>query len=159
MTTYRCVILGCGNRGRMHALAYKLIKRGELVACCDLDRERRDKFAQEFGITGYTDAVEMIQNEKPDLIHLVTGPSLRVELMTLVHEQGVPACIVEKPIATEAKVPMIPDSAPAIPRLSLLAATRTPLAVITTASNTINPEIRISVSWVIKVINHAAINA
>lgn len=87
----------------MHALAYKLITRGGLVACCDIDAERRERFAGEFGVAGYPDAVEMIQEEKPDLIHVVTAPSLRVELMTMVHDQRVPACMVEKPIATEVK--------------------------------------------------------
>lgn len=103
MKRYRCVILGCGPRAYWHARAYRLITRGELVACCDLDRERRERFAKEFGIPGYADAIEMTQAQKPDLIHLVTGPSLRVELMTMVHGQGIPACIVEKPIACEVK--------------------------------------------------------
>jgi predicted dehydrogenase len=84
-------------------MAYNLITRGALVACCDIDAERREAFAAEFGIRGYGDAVEMIRAEQPDLIHLVTAPSLRVELMTIVHEQGVPLCLVEKPIATEVR--------------------------------------------------------
>ena len=87
----------------MHALAYKLISRGELVACCARTDARREAFAAEFGIPGYADAAEMIRAEKPDLVHLVTPPSTRVELMTLVDALGVPACIVEKPIATEAR--------------------------------------------------------
>lgn len=103
MKTYRCVILGCGSRARMHALAYKHITRGDLVACCELIEEQRDKFADEFGITGYADAIEMIEKEKPDLIHVVTAPSTRVNLLTMVHEQGIPACMVEKPIAYEVK--------------------------------------------------------
>jgi predicted dehydrogenase len=45
----------------------------------------------------------MIRAEQPDLIHLVTGPRLRVELMTMVHECRVPVCIVEKPIAYEVR--------------------------------------------------------
>jgi predicted dehydrogenase len=103
MAKYRCVILGCGPRAYWHAKAYKLIARGELVACCDRNSERRTKFAQEFGIPGYADGADMVRKERPDLIHLVTRPSLRVELMRMVHEQGVPACIIEKPIATEVR--------------------------------------------------------
>ena len=41
----------------------------------------------------------MIRREQPDLIHLVTAPRTRVEQLALVHELGIPACIVEKPIA------------------------------------------------------------
>jgi len=42
---YRSVVIGCGGRSRMHARAYKLISRGELFACCDLDAGRRESYA------------------------------------------------------------------------------------------------------------------
>ena len=98
---YRCAIIGCGGRGRMHALAYQHVSRGELVACCDRNGENLERFTQEFQLNGYNSMREMIEKEKPDLIHLVTSPKERVELMTLVSEMGVPACIVEKPVALE----------------------------------------------------------
>ena len=100
MPSYRCVILGCGPRAYWHARAYGRITRGELVACCDLDAERKERFAGGFDIKGYADAAQMVQAEKPDLVHIVTGPGARVELMQMVHDLGVPACLVEKPIAT-----------------------------------------------------------
>ena len=103
MEKCRSVILGCGGRAYWHARAYKRIPRGELVACCDLVAERREKFAEEFGITAYADALETVQKEKPDLVHVVTPPDVRVELMTMVTDEKVPACIVEKPIAYQVK--------------------------------------------------------
>jgi predicted dehydrogenase len=99
MQKYRCAIVGCGPRARMHALAYELIDRGELVACCDLDDGRKIAFSQQFGIPGYADALDMLRQERPDVVHLVTPPHNRAELMSLVQDQNVPACIVEKPIA------------------------------------------------------------
>jgi predicted dehydrogenase len=42
----------------------------------------------------------MIVKEQPDMVHLVTWPDTRVELMSLISELGVPLCTVEKPIAT-----------------------------------------------------------
>jgi len=101
MSKYKSVILGCGPRAWWHAQAYPLISRGEMTACCDLDQERLEKFSQDFSLRGYINAEEMIEKEQPDLIHLITGPRQRVELMTLVHAHRVPACIVEKPIAYE----------------------------------------------------------
>ena len=100
---YRCAIIGCGGRARMHALAYQHVQRGKLVACCDHHADKRDAFAHDFGLTAYSDAEDMLRREKPDLVHLVTAPSTRVELMSLVDGLGVPACIVEKPIAFEVR--------------------------------------------------------
>jgi predicted dehydrogenase len=101
MSQFRSVIIGCGSRGGMHAEAYKIISRTQLVACCDLIAERKQRLAETFGVKGYDDAAEMIAAEKPDLVHIVTQPDARVELMTLVSDAGVPACLVEKPIACE----------------------------------------------------------
>jgi len=72
MKQYCSAIIGCGPRGVPHAQAYKLIDRGKVVACCDLDTQRRDEFAQQFDIVGYTNAGEMLEQEKPDLVHVVT---------------------------------------------------------------------------------------
>lgn len=98
---YRSAIVGCGPMGRWHAKTYKLISRGELVACCDLDAERRQSYAEEFGITPYAEADDMITREKPDLVHVVTPPNVRVGLMQTISDNSAPACIVEKPIACE----------------------------------------------------------
>jgi predicted dehydrogenase len=99
MAQYRCAIVGCGPRAGWHARAYGLIDRGRLVACCDVDAPRLEEFSDEHGLTPYADAAEMIEAERPDLVHVVTPPTVRVELMRLASELGVPACLVEKPIA------------------------------------------------------------
>lgn len=85
----------------MHAEAYRLVEQGTLVACCDRNAQNLSGFAREYHLHGYRSPQEMIEREKPDLVHLVTSPRQRVELMSLVSELGVPACIVEKPIALE----------------------------------------------------------
>ncbi len=103
MSSYRSVIIGCGGRAAMHALAYKYVDRGQVVACCDLVTERREKFAQQFGVKPYADAEKMIRQEKPDLVHIVTPPTVRVEVMRLVNDLEVPVCLVEKPIAYQVR--------------------------------------------------------
>ena len=100
MSKYRCAIIGCGGRAYGHANAYQQVSQGELVACANRsDTARREKFAETFGITGYANAEEMLRTEKPDLVHLVAMPDQWRELMPMVSELGVPACLVEKPIA------------------------------------------------------------
>ena len=100
MPKYRSAIIGCGGRAYGHANAYQHISQGQLVACANRsDTTRREKFSETFGITGYADAEQMLRTEQPDLVHLVAMPDQWRELMPMVSELGVPACIVEKPIA------------------------------------------------------------
>ena len=100
MQKYRSAIIGCGGRAYGHANAYQHVFRGELVACANRsDVARREKFAETFGITGYADAEQMLRIEQPDLVHLVAMPDQWRELIPMVSELGVPACLVEKPIA------------------------------------------------------------
>jgi len=98
----KSVFLGCGPRAEAHARAYKFVKKGRPVAACDLDRQRLEKFRGEFGIVrGYTDVHEMLDRERPDLLHIVTHPTLRAPLMTIASEHDVPVALVEKPIAVQ----------------------------------------------------------
>jgi len=99
MSDKRAVVVSCAGRGKAHLKAYDHIEGARAVACCDVREDRRQALAAELGITGYADAAEMIRKEKPDIVHLATGPMTRVALMSLVSELGVPLCTVEKPVA------------------------------------------------------------
>ena len=97
--SFRCAFLGCGPRANGHADAYGQITRGEMVALCDMNEERLNQFGDKYEVaTRYTDLDEMLAKEKPDVVHCVTDPTLRVPLMTRLAEANVPGVIVEKPI-------------------------------------------------------------
>lgn len=99
---FKCAFLGCGPRARGHARAYQHVQRGQIVAICDLNDTRRDQFGEEFGVsTRYSDLHEMLDRERPDVLHIVTLPSLRVDLLRIASEHSVPAVIIEKPIALQ----------------------------------------------------------
>jgi predicted dehydrogenase len=99
---FKCAFLGCGPRARGHARAYRDVRRGQIAAICDLDEKRLNDFGTEFRVaTRYTDVHAMLDREKPDLLHIVTIPGLRVPLMTLAADHQVPIAIVEKPIALQ----------------------------------------------------------
>jgi predicted dehydrogenase len=96
---YKSAFLGCGPRSAGHADAYKNINRGIMVACCDTNKERLNVYGETHGIANrYTELDEMLEKEKPDVVHLVTPPTIRVGLMTKLSDAGVPGVIVEKPI-------------------------------------------------------------
>ena len=106
---YKTAMLGCGGRARGHADAYRFVKRGKLAAICDMNQERLNTFGDDFGISSrYADLDEMLEKEKPDVLHIVTSPvipsseqRLRYPLMKQASDHGVPAAIVEKPVAVE----------------------------------------------------------
>ena len=108
---YKTAMLGCGGRARGHADAYRFVKNGKLAAICDMSEERLNIFGDDFGIASrYTDLDEMLEKEKPDVLHIVTSPvipnsneCIRYPLMKQASDHGVPAAIVEKPIAVEGK--------------------------------------------------------
>ena len=108
---YKCAFLGCGGRARGHAQAYEHVKGGEIVAICDLNEQLLQDFGADFGIEKrYTDIHEMLDKERPDLLHIVTAPTMRGSgelirhsLMRIASEHEVPAAIVEKPIAVMAE--------------------------------------------------------
>ena len=96
---YRSAILGCGPRGKRHAEVYPDIPNMDLVACCDLDGSRRDAFAKAFSIPATYAAVdEMVAREQLDVLHLVTQPDVRLDVIASAAEAGVAAVIVEKPL-------------------------------------------------------------
>jgi predicted dehydrogenase len=108
---YKAAMLGCGGRARGHADAYRFVKRGKLTAICDMSEERLNTFGDDFGISSrYTDLDEMLEKEKPDVLHIVTSPvipnsneRIRYPLMKQASDHGVPAAIIEKPIAVESE--------------------------------------------------------
>lgn len=97
---FKCAFLGCGPRARGHARAYKHVTRGKIVAICDLDEQRLNAFGDEFGVSArYKDAHEMLDKVKPDLLHAIAVPTIRIPFMEISIQHNVPIVILEKPIA------------------------------------------------------------
>ncbi len=100
--TYKSAILGCGPRAEIHMQAYEGLNEICLSALCDTNRERLDACGDEYGIgRRYTGLQEMLEREKPDILHIVTPPAIREEPMLLAALAGVRGIIVEKPIALD----------------------------------------------------------
>jgi len=100
---FKCAIIGVsGSRANGHAEAYKLIGRGQLVAVSTRNDQNLQQFADKHAVTGrYTDYREMLERERPDVVHVNTPPTVRAEIIEAAAEFGIPALIIEKPIAVE----------------------------------------------------------
>jgi len=84
----------------------------ELVAVCDLDREKAEKFATEYGFqTAYTDHREMIEKEQPDGCVCVMPIPLIVPLATELMKMGMPVTVEKPPGASIADAQSLVDVA------------------------------------------------
>jgi predicted dehydrogenase len=100
---YRCAIVGVGgNRANGHADAYRTIERGRLVAVSTRNPEKLAAFGERHGVTArYTDYREMFAQERLDLVHVNTPPDVRLEIFQAAAAAGIPALVVEKPLAIQ----------------------------------------------------------
>ena len=119
---YKSVIIGVsGGRAHGHADAYQHVKRGKLVAVSARQRDKLNDFADKFDVDKrYTDYREMFEKEKPDLVQVSTPPDARLEIILAAEEAGVPAIVVEKPLAIQGEDYLaIRDFAASKPRIKV----------------------------------------
>jgi predicted dehydrogenase len=96
----RVAQVGCGARAQHHLAAMLACGAVDVVALCDLDDERLQATGERFGIARrYRDMAEMIRVEQPELVDIVTPPTLRAAVVEPAIDAGAPALLIEKPIA------------------------------------------------------------
>lgn len=99
MQRYRVAVIGAGSRADAHCAASLALSELELVAVAAPSPTRREALAEQYGLRAYGDVGAMLRAEQPDLVHVVTPPSVRVDILRALAEHGVPAATVEKPVA------------------------------------------------------------
>ena len=91
-----------GNRATGLAEAYRHIKRGQLAAISTRRPDKLEEFGNRFEVKArYTDYREMFEQEQPDLVHINTPPSVRLEIFKSAEAADIPAVLVEKPLAIQ----------------------------------------------------------
>lgn len=66
-------IVGCRGIGMTHANAYQQDELADLVAVCDVVKERADAMAEKFGVRVYYNLSEMLRGEELDIVDVTTG--------------------------------------------------------------------------------------
>ena len=66
----KVAIVGCGSIFTMHATSCANLDGAELVAVCDIKKDRADAAAAKYGVKAYYDYKEMIDTEHPDVLHV-----------------------------------------------------------------------------------------
>ena len=66
-------IVGMSGIGNSHANCHKADDLAELVAVCDVVKERADAAAERLGVKVYYSLAEMLANEELDIVDVTTG--------------------------------------------------------------------------------------
>ena len=69
----KVAIVGTGNIGRLHANCYRDNVGAQLVAVCDVDKEKARAFGDEFGAKSFGSVEEMLRDEDIDAVSITTG--------------------------------------------------------------------------------------
>jgi len=90
-------IIGCGKVSDKHALQIERIPNAKLVAVCDVEPLMTQQMAERFGVERqFTDALQMIDEVRPDVVHITTPPQTHFELGRICLHSGCHVYI-EKP--------------------------------------------------------------
>ena len=100
MRDYRCAIIGMGARGVHQAEMLERIREMDLVALCDINEDCLREAGERFGVEGlYTSVDAMLAEQVPDIVHVMTLPTVRAEPVVKCARAGVKGITMEKPMA------------------------------------------------------------
>lgn len=94
----KTAIIGCGRIAQLHAAILESMEGAQVVACVDTAPDKAQAMAAPFGAKAYSDYLEMMDTEKPDLVHLCTPHYLHVEMAMEALARGIHV-LMEKPAA------------------------------------------------------------
>ncbi len=94
----KTALIGCGRISPLHLVSISKIKESDLVAVCDIKKDKAEATAKEYDCNYYTDYKEMLLKERPEVVHICTPHYLHHEMTVFAAELGIHV-ITEKPMA------------------------------------------------------------
>ena len=94
----KAAVIGVGMMGRNHARVYAQMEGSRLVAAADADVQALETIARVYKVHVYSDYVQMLEEEQPDLVSIAVPTCMHREVAVTAMERGIHVFI-EKPIA------------------------------------------------------------
>lgn len=91
-------LIGCGRIAPRHVQVLSKLDGIRLVSVCDIVPERAKATAEPLGIPYYTDAFDMVEREKPDIVTILTESGSHARLACALAPR-VSTLVVEKPMS------------------------------------------------------------
>ena len=97
MNKLKIAVIGTGLVGSFHAETFFRNPNSELIAVCDIDKEKVKKIANKFKCKAYNEFESLINTEKLDAISIATPEQIRIAPALLATEKGL-KILLEKPL-------------------------------------------------------------
>jgi predicted dehydrogenase len=95
----RIAVVGCGKIADAHVETIRRIPSVQLCAVCDLEPVMAEQLAVRYAIPRwYSDVAQLLETEKPDVLHITTPPQSHLSLTRLAMDAGCHVFL-EKPVA------------------------------------------------------------
>lgn len=100
MAKVKIGVIGCGSIAQhRHLPEYKMTEQVELVAVCDINTERANSVAQQYGVKAYTNYEELLASGTVEAVSVCTPNYLHAPISVAALNSGVHV-LCEKPMAT-----------------------------------------------------------
>ena len=97
MNKLKIAVIGTGLVGSFHAETFFRNPNSELIAVCDINKEKVNKIANRFKCKAYNEFESLINTEKLDAISIATPEQIRIAPALLAIEKGL-QILLEKPL-------------------------------------------------------------
>jgi len=95
---YKTALIGCGGISAVHFKAIANYKDTQLIAICDNQPDRVAKFSEMYHCDGYNDYIKMLDEKKPDVVHITTPHFLHCEMAVECLNRDINV-VLEKPLS------------------------------------------------------------
>ena len=98
----KIVIIGAGIIAHSHLSEAIRMEQGQITAIADINREKADATAEKYAIKAYTDYIEMLEQEQPDIAVITLPHFLHYQAVSECAKRGC-SILLEKPMAMNEK--------------------------------------------------------
>jgi len=100
MSKLKAAVIGVGQMGKNHARVYSQLPQVDLIAIADKDLNTANKVGKQWNAKPYSDHLELLRNEQPDIVSVAVPTHLHYSMATAVIAHNCPL-LLEKPIADD----------------------------------------------------------
>lgn len=107
----KTAIVGCGNIAAVHAASLGEMEGCTQVGFADIKRERAEKFASRYGGNAYASLEELLEKERPDVLHICTPHYLHVPMAVCALSHGAHVFMEKPPVISRQQLSELKEAA------------------------------------------------